>query len=83
VRAAVLHGHEDLRVEEVAEPVPAAGEVLVRVEAATTCGTDVKMWRRGGQEMGRQARLNQSSSSAFNRSGASIWIQWLAPSMRS
>ena len=23
------------------------GEVLVRVEAATTCGTDVKMWRHG------------------------------------
>jgi L-iditol 2-dehydrogenase len=44
VRAARLHGPEDLRVERVAEPV---GEVLVRVEAATTCGTDVKMWRRG------------------------------------
>jgi L-iditol 2-dehydrogenase len=27
--------------------VPAAGEVLVRIEAATTCGTDVKTWRRG------------------------------------
>ena len=44
MRAALLHGPEDLRVEQVAEPV---GEVLVRVEAATTCGTDVKMWRRG------------------------------------
>jgi L-iditol 2-dehydrogenase len=44
VRAAVLYGREDLRVEEVAEP---AGEVIVRVEAATTCGTDVKMWRYG------------------------------------
>jgi L-iditol 2-dehydrogenase len=44
VRAALLHGPEDLRVEEVPEP---AGEVLVRVRAATTCGTDVKMWRRG------------------------------------
>jgi L-iditol 2-dehydrogenase len=47
VRAAVLHGPEDLRVQEVPDPEPAAGEVLVRVEAATTCGTDVKMWRRG------------------------------------
>jgi L-iditol 2-dehydrogenase len=44
VRAALLHGPEDLRVEEVAEP---DGEVLVEVEAATTCGTDVKMWRHG------------------------------------
>jgi len=44
VRAALLHGPGDLRVEEVAEP---EGEVLIRVEAATACGTDVKMWRHG------------------------------------
>jgi L-iditol 2-dehydrogenase len=34
-------------VLDVADPVPGPGEVLVRVEAATTCGTDVKTWRRG------------------------------------
>lgn len=44
MRAAVLHGPEDLRVEEVPEP---AGEVIVEVAAATTCGTDAKMWRHG------------------------------------
>jgi L-iditol 2-dehydrogenase len=44
MRAAVLHGPEELRVEDVAEP---SGEVLVEVIAATTCGTDVKMWRHG------------------------------------
>lgn len=47
MRAAVLHGPGDLRIEEIAEPVPGPGDVVVRVEAATTCGTDVKMWRRG------------------------------------
>jgi L-iditol 2-dehydrogenase len=47
LRAAVLYGPEDLRVEDVADPVAGAGEVVVRIEAATTCGTDVKMWRRG------------------------------------
>src|SRR3954465_8973552 len=49
MRAAVLHGPDDLRVEEVAEP---DGEVLVRVEAATACGTDVKMLRRGHRILG-------------------------------
>jgi len=44
VRAALLYGPGDLRVEEVAEP---QGEVIVEVQAATTCGTDAKMWRHG------------------------------------
>ena len=44
MRAAILWGPEDLRVEEVPEP---DGEVVVDVQAATTCGTDVKMWRHG------------------------------------
>ena len=47
MNAAVLYGKEDLRVERVAMPVPAAGEVVVRVKAALTCGTDLKVYRRG------------------------------------
>ena len=54
MRAAVLYGPQDLRVHEIPDPdphtiaQPACGErVVVEVEAATTCGTDVKMWRHG------------------------------------
>ncbi len=43
----MLYGVKDLRVEDVETPVPEAGEVLVRVKAATTCGTDVKILQRG------------------------------------
>ena len=46
--AALLYGKEDLRLEQVADPTPAAGEVVIQVGAATTCGTDLKVWRRGG-----------------------------------
>ncbi|HXS43170.1 MAG TPA: zinc-binding dehydrogenase [Solirubrobacteraceae bacterium] len=49
MRAAVLHGPGDLRVEEVAEP---AGEVVVAVGAATACGTDRKMLRDGHRVLG-------------------------------
>jgi L-iditol 2-dehydrogenase len=52
VRAAILHGPGDLRVHDVPEPEPAEDEVLVRVQAATTCGTDVKMWRSGHPILG-------------------------------
>ncbi len=45
--AAVLRGKEDLRIERVAMPVAGPGEVVLRVEAALTCGTDLKVYRRG------------------------------------
>jgi L-iditol 2-dehydrogenase len=48
VLAAILYGQEDLRLEQVADPTPAAGEVVIEVTTATTCGTDLKVWRRGG-----------------------------------
>ncbi len=46
--AALLYGQEDLRLETVPDPTPAVGEVVIEVGAATTCGTDLKVWRRGG-----------------------------------
>lgn len=46
--AAVLYGQEDLRLETVPDPDPGPGEVVIAVGAATTCGTDLKVWRRGG-----------------------------------
>ena len=45
--AAVLYGKEQLKVEPVAVPRLGSGDVLVRVKAALTCGTDVKVFRRG------------------------------------
>lgn len=47
MRAVVFHGPGDLRFEEVPWPEPGPGEVVLRVEAALTCGTDVKTLRRG------------------------------------
>jgi L-iditol 2-dehydrogenase len=47
MRAALLYGVGDLRVEDVEVPKVGAGEVLVRVRAATTCGTDLKIYWRG------------------------------------
>lgn len=49
--AAVLYGKEDLRLERVAIPQPGPGELLVRVGAALTCGTDLKVYRRGYHAM--------------------------------
>ena len=47
MRAAVLHGRRDLKIERMPIPVLAGDEVLVRVKVALTCGTDLKVWRQG------------------------------------
>ncbi len=47
MKAVVFYGPNDLRYEDIPRPTPAPGEVVVRVEAALTCGTDVKTLRRG------------------------------------
>jgi L-iditol 2-dehydrogenase len=49
--AAVLYGKEDLRLEQVPVPRAEAGELVVRVGAALTCGTDLKVYRRGYHAM--------------------------------
>ncbi len=45
--AAVLHGQEDLRMDRVPVPVAGPGELVLRVDVALTCGTDLKVFRRG------------------------------------
>src|SRR5918911_704290 len=45
--AAVLYGKEDVKIERVPIPRVARGEVLVKVEVALTCGTDLKVYQRG------------------------------------
>ena len=45
--AAVLHGSEDLKIESIGIPRLAPDEALVRVKVALTCGTDLKVWKRG------------------------------------
>jgi L-iditol 2-dehydrogenase len=45
--AAVLYGKRDVRIEQIPIPRVGHGEVLVRIKAALTCGTDLKVYRQG------------------------------------
>jgi L-iditol 2-dehydrogenase len=49
--AAVLYGKEDLRLEQVEIPTAGPGEIVLQVGAALTCGTDLKVFRRGYHAM--------------------------------
>jgi (R,R)-butanediol dehydrogenase / meso-butanediol dehydrogenase / diacetyl reductase len=47
MRAAVYHGARDIRVEDVAEPEPGPGELILEIHAAGVCGTDVSEFVHG------------------------------------
>lgn len=47
MKAVVVHGAKDLRVDELPDPVPGDGEVLVAMEWGGICGSDVAYWRHG------------------------------------
>ena len=47
MKAAVLYGKEDVRVEEVKTAPLQPGEVRIAIEATLTCGTDLKVFKRG------------------------------------
>jgi len=48
MKVAVLYGKEKIRIEEREKPKPGKGEVLVKVKTALTCGTDLKVFLKGG-----------------------------------
>lgn len=47
-RAVCLVGREKIELENLTLPKPGRGELILRVEVATTCGTDVKVFKQGG-----------------------------------
>ncbi|MEU9894730.1 L-idonate 5-dehydrogenase [Streptomyces phaeochromogenes] len=44
----VIHGQDDLRVDELPVPSPGPGEALVAVRYGGVCGSDLHYWRHGG-----------------------------------
>ncbi|MFE2938091.1 L-idonate 5-dehydrogenase [Streptomyces sp. NPDC059255] len=47
MRAVVVHGAGDLRIDERPDPVPGEGEVLLAMEWGGICGSDVAYWKHG------------------------------------
>jgi threonine dehydrogenase-like Zn-dependent dehydrogenase len=45
MKATVFHGKDDIRVEDVPQPHPRAGEAVIRVTLTTICGTDLHIVR--------------------------------------
>src|SRR5512140_1468332 len=71
---------ERLEMRRVPVPEPAAGELLVRVHAALTCGTDVKMYRRGHPKFPPPFAFGHEFGGDVAEVGASV--EKFAPGMR-
>ena len=58
MKAGNYYGGKDFRVEDVPDPVPAAGEVLIRVTATGICGSDLHEYREEyPSQTGKQGRI--------------------------
>ena len=55
MKAAVYHGNRDVRVEDIEEPVPAEGEVKLRIDYCGICATDIEEYEFGPQFISHEA----------------------------
>jgi L-iditol 2-dehydrogenase len=72
MRAAFLDGPGVLALRHVAVPRPGTGEVLVRVEAALTCGTDLKLYQRGHARLPTPTAFGHEFSGRIAALGAGV-----------
>jgi threonine dehydrogenase-like Zn-dependent dehydrogenase len=50
MKAAVLRGPNDIRIEEAADPVLEPDGIIIRVRACGICGSDLHIYKQSGQE---------------------------------
>jgi L-iditol 2-dehydrogenase len=51
MKAAVFYGPEDLRLEDVPDPVIAENQILIKTEACAVCGSDVRTFHFGASNI--------------------------------
>ncbi len=82
MRAAVLYGPEDVRMEDIPVPQSGRGELLIRVKAALTCGTDAKVFRRGGHPTMIRPPSPFGHEFAGTVEEVGEGVEWFKPGMR-
>ena len=50
MKAAVLHGAYDIRIEDIPKPIVEPNGILVKVKACGICGSDLHYYKLGDQE---------------------------------
>lgn len=71
-----FYAPEDLRLEDVPEPTPAADEVKIRVRNCSTCGTDVKIRRNGHPNLSPPRTIGHEIAGEITEIGADVAGEW-------
>ncbi|HEX6242829.1 MAG TPA: alcohol dehydrogenase catalytic domain-containing protein [Polyangiales bacterium] len=71
MKAAVLHGQDDLRLDDAERPVARPGDVVIKVAAAGICGTDLH-FRKMGPRFKRPMPLGHEFAGEIVEVGAQV-----------
>ena len=72
MRCCVLKKPGCIEIVEVADPEPGSGDLVIRVRAALTCGTDLKAYRRGHPKMPCPTRFGHEFSGEVVAAGSEV-----------
>jgi L-idonate 5-dehydrogenase len=72
MRAVVVHGAGDLRVDERPDPTPGPGEVLIAMEWGGVCGSDLSYWRHGTSVLSQPLVLGHEVAGRIAAVGAGV-----------
>jgi L-iditol 2-dehydrogenase len=72
MKCCILEEPGVIRVEDVADPVAGSGDLVIRVEAALTCGTDLKTYRRGHPKMPCPTPFGHEFAGEIVETGAAV-----------
>ncbi len=75
MRAAQFYGTEEMRVEDVEEPSPEAGEILVDVAACGICGSDLHFYEDGFGDFDGAVTLGHEASGTIIETGDGVDLE--------
>jgi L-iditol 2-dehydrogenase len=76
MRVVRFHAPGDVRIEDVAEPVPGPGDLKIRVHACSTCGTDVKISKFGHHHIVPPRVMGHEIAGEIVELGAGVGGDW-------
>jgi L-iditol 2-dehydrogenase len=74
MRVARFYAPEDVRLEDAPEPSPGPGEVKIRVRNCSTCGTDVKIFHHGHQNLSPPRVIGHEIAGEVVESQVDGWV---------